>query len=153
MRDNKSDLLLRECVFVCVFRCRCLLESLCECVWGHVSLAFALVWYSLSSLYICQLSWRSLTSTCARVPPLWMLFNGWKLLLSSFCCYFSSKVWKNKDNLRTLEFRDQFSVLTSCLLACILLAYWLLIKHIYASLILHVHILDPLTTLLNISSN
>ncbi len=54
-------------------------------------------------------------------------------------------------------FKDQFLLLTICLLACILLAYRLLSKHINA-LFWHDHILDPLipknliTTLLLISS-
>ncbi len=34
----------------------------------------------------------------------------------------------------TLDFKDQFSLLTSCLLACILLAYWLLIAPYKANL-------------------
>ncbi len=40
-------------------------------------------------------------------------------------------------------FKDQFLLLTICLLACILLAYRLLSKHINA-LFWHDHILDPL---------
>ncbi len=49
----------------------------------------------------------------------------------------SLKFW-----LRKTKYRVQFSLLTSCLLACLLLTYWLFIST-YKAHILHDHILHP----------
>uniref|UniRef100_A0A672T6A7 Integrator complex subunit 2-like n=1 Tax=Sinocyclocheilus grahami TaxID=75366 RepID=A0A672T6A7_SINGR len=42
--------------------------------------------------------------------------------------HYRSKVWGWQDFLVTLLFRDQFTLLTSCLLTCIVLSYWLFIS-------------------------
>ncbi len=61
--------------------------------------------------------------------------------LQNNCMNFSMNICMNIF-LVTLYYRDQFSLLTSCLLACLLLTYWLFIS-VYKAFILHDHILHP----------
>jgi len=116
MRDNKSDLLLRECVCVCVsvqvsvrvfvrVCSRACLSSICIGLVFFVFVTYLSTVMTFPHKHICMGS-----SDVNALQRLQTAF-GFILLL------FQQQHFKNKDNLRALEFRDQLSVLSSFLLA------------------------------------
>ncbi len=126
---------------------------ICQClIWNFGEMSFfVLLWsahtkprYRRTFEQFLSLQWKSMEfkTTLDPIDIHCMDWHGDIFQNIFFCVQQVIFVSKFLELLVTLYYRDQFSQLTSCLLACLLLTYWLFIST-YKAHILHDHILHP----------